>query len=25
VIDLANGIPKFCPNCGKPFKGVPVD
>lgn len=25
VIDLANGIPKFCLNCGKPFKGVPVD
>ena len=25
VIDLANGIPKFCPNCGKPFRGVPVD
>ncbi|MCD5191147.1 SPFH domain-containing protein [Enterococcus casseliflavus] len=25
VIDLANGFPKFCPNCGKPFKGVPVD
>ena len=25
VIDLADGIPKFCPNCGKPFKGVPVD
>jgi membrane protease subunit (stomatin/prohibitin family) len=25
VIDLANVIPKFCPNCGKPFKGVPVD
>lgn len=25
IIDLANGIPKFCPNCGKPFKGVPLD
>ena len=25
MIDLANGIPKFCPNCCKPFKGVPVD
>jgi membrane protease subunit (stomatin/prohibitin family) len=25
IIDLSNGIPKFCPNCGKPFKGIPVD
>jgi len=25
IIDLASGIPKFCPNCGKPFKGVPID
>jgi len=24
-VDLSNGIPKFCPNCGKPFKGIPVD
>ncbi len=25
TVDLANGIPKFCPHCGKPFKGVPLD
>lgn len=25
VIDLSNGIPKFCPSCGKPFQGVPLD
>ncbi|MFV0559865.1 MAG: SPFH domain-containing protein [Enterococcus sp.] len=25
VVDLTNGIPKFCPNCGKPFQGVPLD
>ncbi len=25
VIDLANGVPKFCPDCGKPFQGVPLD
>lgn len=25
IVDLSNGIPKFCPNCGKPFKGIPVD
>ena len=24
VVDLANGIPKFCPHCGKPFQGVPI-
>lgn len=24
IIDLSKGIPKFCPNCGKPFQGVPV-
>ncbi|WP_086348100.1 SPFH domain-containing protein [Candidatus Enterococcus clewellii] len=24
VVDLSNGIPKFCPNCGKPFQGVPL-
>lgn len=25
VVDLSNGVPKFCPHCGKPFKGVPLD
>ena len=25
IVDLSNGIPKFCPNCGKPFKGIPVN
>ncbi|MFV0558065.1 MAG: SPFH domain-containing protein [Enterococcus sp.] len=25
TIDLTKGIPKFCPNCGKPFKAVPLD
>ena len=25
IVNLSNGIPKFCPNCGKPFKGIPVD
>ncbi|MCB5950866.1 SPFH domain-containing protein [Enterococcus sp. BWT-B8] len=24
IVDLAGGIPKFCPNCGKPFQGVPI-
>ncbi|MDH6365760.1 membrane protease subunit (stomatin/prohibitin family) [Enterococcus sp. PF1-24] len=25
VVNLAEGIPKFCPHCGKPFKAVPLD
>lgn len=25
VVDLSNGVPKFCPHCGKPFKAVPLD
>ncbi|MGX7195663.1 SPFH domain-containing protein [Enterococcus olivae] len=25
VVDLSNGVPKFCPECGKPFQGVPLD
>ncbi len=25
TVDLSNGVPKFCPHCGKPFKGVPID
>ncbi len=25
VVDLSNGVPKFCPHCGKPFKGIPLD
>ncbi|WP_159722721.1 SPFH domain-containing protein [Enterococcus sp. CSURQ0835] len=25
IVDLSNGVPKFCPHCGKPFKGVPLD
>lgn len=24
IIDLSKGIPKFCPNCGKPFQGIPL-
>lgn len=25
IVDLSNGVPKFCPHCGKPFQGVPLD
>lgn len=25
IVDLGSGIPKFCPHCGKPFVGVPLD
>jgi membrane protease subunit (stomatin/prohibitin family) len=25
VVDLSNGVPKFCPHCGKPFKAIPLD
>lgn len=25
IVDLSSGIPKFCPNCGKPFRAVPLD
>lgn len=24
IVDLSNGIPKFCPHCGKPFQGIPL-
>lgn len=24
IVDLSNGIPKFCPHCGQPFQGVPL-
>ncbi|WP_071131831.1 SPFH domain-containing protein [Enterococcus timonensis] len=24
VVDLSNGVPKFCPHCGKPFVGAPL-
>lgn len=25
IVDLTQGVPKFCPLCGKPFKAVPLD
>lgn len=24
IVDLTNGVPKFCPHCGKPFVGIPL-
>lgn len=24
VVDLSQGVPKFCPHCGKPFQGIPL-
>lgn len=24
TVDLSNGVPKFCPHCGQPFKGLPL-
>jgi membrane protease subunit (stomatin/prohibitin family) len=25
VVDLSNGVPKFCPNCGQPFVAKPIE
>lgn len=24
IVDLSSGVPRFCPHCGKPFKGEPI-
>lgn len=24
IVDLSNGVPKFCPHCGQAFQGIPV-